>query len=194
MLTRLALLPLNRLLQEQAWAGDLLRPHAGKGAELAIGNASLKFLVSIVSDSAQLEALPADTPIAVRIALPASALTQLPLSVETLTQQAQISGDAGFAEVISQLLRHLRPDVGAALSPLIGQVLAHRVEQGATRVAAGAQDAVQRVTSNVREYVGEGVAPAVSRSELAQWSADIARFEQQLQQLETRAARLTETR
>ena len=188
MLTRLALLPINRMLEQQAWASTQLKPHAGKGAEFGIGDTTLRVRVT---DAGLLEPLADELAPAVRITLPAQALVQqLPPDTEALVRQAQISGDAGFAETLSQLLRHLRPDLGAALTPVIGPALAHRVERISGQLAHGMQDAVQRASANLREYVGEGTAPAVSQATFSQFRNDVQQLSAQLDQLETRAARL----
>ncbi|MDB5802583.1 MAG: sterol-binding protein [Rhodocyclales bacterium] len=183
MLQSLLLRPLNRLLKGEAWASDLLKPHAGKGAELKIGSVRLRMLVT---ESGQLEALAADVEPDVRIALPASALVNLSDGADQLTRHATVSGDAGFAETISLLLKHLRPDVGAALSPMLGDVIAHRVETGLTRASTTARQAAANLGANIVEYVRDEHTLVVKRDELVDWRTELSELESALRRLEKR--------
>lgn len=179
--------PLNRLIRSESWARLLLQGHAGKGAELQVGPARLSFLIG---EEGLLVPLGGDVAPAVCISLPAEALGELLTGgPEALVARARISGDAGLADALSRLLRHLRPDLGAALSPVLGRVLAHRVEQGAGKALSVLQDGAQRAAANVREYLSEGVAPVVTRSEFQQL-ADAGRdLSARLDRLESRLPR-----
>ena len=187
MLQSFLLRPLNRLLKGEAWARDLLKPHAGKGAELTIAGATVRMRVT---DSGQVEPLAAGIEPAVRIALPAAALANLPEGADQLTRHATVSGDAGFAETISLLLKHLRPDVGAALSPVLGDVLAHRVETGLARASAGTQQLARNLGANLVEYVRDEQALVVQQEELADWRTEMAAAQESLGRLEKRISRL----
>lgn len=168
----LLLLPLNQLLRSQPWAAEQLRTHRGKGCEFEVGSFTLRLRVT---EAGGFEMLPADVAPAVRLSLPAAALGDLPDGVDVLVKQATVSGDAGFAETLSQLLRHLRPDLGAALEPVLGRVAANRIEQMATKCADILLDSARRAAANLREYAGEGVAPVVSRGEFEGFVAELRR-------------------
>ncbi len=183
MLQTFLLRPLNRLLKGEAWASDLLKPHAGKGAALSMGGIDLRVRVT---DAGQLEPLAADIGPAVCISLPPAALLDLQDGADQLTQQATVSGDAGFAETISLLLKHLRPDVGAALSPLFGDVIAHRVETGLSRVNAGAQQAARNLNANVIEYIRDEQRLVVVREELNDWRNELDELQRAMARLEKR--------
>ena len=187
MLQSLWLRPLNRLLKGEAWASELLKPHAGKGAELTIGGVALRVCVT---DSGQLESLAEDAEPAVRLALPAAALVNLQDGADQLTRHATVSGDAGFAETISLLLKHLRPDIGAALSPMLGDVLAHRVETGLSRASAGAQQVARSLGANLVEYVRDEQGLVVQQVELTDWRTEMAATQERLGKLEKRISQL----
>lgn len=187
MLRALLLSPLNRLLKGESWAADMLKPHAGKGAELSVGSLALRFQVT---DDGLVEGLAAEVEPAVTIALPAGALAHLSGGPEQLTRHATIVGDAGFAETISLLLKHLRPDVGAALSPVLGDVLAHRIETGLSRAGTEARRLVQHVQGNIVEYVRDEQGLVVQQDELASWRADMTAAQDELSKLEKRIAQL----
>ncbi|HSD37310.1 MAG TPA: hypothetical protein VLC92_07355 [Rhodocyclaceae bacterium] len=188
MLQALWLGPLNRLLKGETWAGDLLKPHAGKGAELCVGGVTLRMRVT---DVGLVEALASGAEPAVRIALPATALANLQDGTDQLTQHATVSGDAGFAETISQLLKHLRPDIGAALSPFTGDVLAHRVETSLARASAHAQQLARNLGSNLVEYVRDEQGLVVQQDELVSWRSEVAAAQESLGRLEKRISQIS---
>jgi ubiquinone biosynthesis accessory factor UbiJ len=179
--------PLNRLLKGEAWASDLLKPHAGKGAELTLGGVSLRMRVT---DAGLVEPLASDAEPAVRIALPAAALATLQDGPDQLTQHATISGDAGFAETISQLLKHLRPDIGAALSPVMGDVLAHRIESGLARANASARQLARSLGTNLVEYVRDEQGLVVQQDELLAWRSELTAAQETLGRLEKRISQI----
>ena len=187
MLQALLLGPLNRLLKGEAWASDLLKPHAGKGAELVLGAFSLRVRVT---DAGLVEPLASDAETTVRIALPATALAALQDGAEQLTKHATISGDAGFAETISQLLKHLRPDIGAALAPVVGDVLAHRLETGLSRASASAQQLARNLSANLVEYVRDEQGLVVQQNELTAWRNEMTAAQDSLGRLEKRVSQL----
>lgn len=188
MLQSFLLRALNRLLQGEAWASDLLKVHAGKGAVLTVGGLSLRILVT---EAGLLQSLTSDAEPAVRIDLPASALIKLRDGADQLTAHAHIIGDAGFAETIAQLLKYLRPDVGAALSPLLGDALAHRAETGLAKASASAQQITRNLSANIVEYLRDEQAWVVQQDELAGWRAEMGAAEEQLGRLEKRIALLS---
>ncbi|MDB5813980.1 MAG: sterol-binding protein [Rhodocyclales bacterium] len=183
MLQSFLLLPLNRLLKGEAWASDLLKPHAGKGALLIVGGVSLRVCVT---EAGLLEPLPADVEPAVCLTLPASALATLSDGADQLTKHATVSGDAGFAETISLLLKHLRPDVGAALSPVLGDVIAHRVETGLSHIGASVRQVASNFGANAVEYVRDEQALVVTQDELVDWRKALGDLESALNRLEKR--------
>ncbi|MFT3735362.1 MAG: hypothetical protein QM776_10095 [Rhodocyclaceae bacterium] len=187
MLDQLLLQPLNRLIRSENWARLLLQGHAGKGAELKIGPATLRFLIA---DDGLLLPLADGVAPAVCISMPADALGDL-LSggPDALVARAQLSGDAGLADALARLIRHLRPDLGAALSPVLGRVLANRVEQGAGKALATLQDGAQRLSANLREYLAEGVAPAITQRELESLAEGNRALAARLDRLEARLPR-----
>jgi ubiquinone biosynthesis accessory factor UbiJ len=182
-----ALRPINHLLQSADWARKALTEHAGKGAEVTVAGLSLRMQVGA---HGELEPLAAEQQPAVRIELPAAALAALPASTAELVGQARIEGDAGFAETIALLARHLRPDIGGALSPVMGQALAHRVERGLEQLLYNAQDGARRLGQNLREYAAETQAPTVARAEFEAFSESLQEVQEAVRKLRQRVERL----
>lgn len=180
-------LALTPLLHQQPWARERLRPHAGKIAELGSGLVSSRVQVT---PEGGLSAAPAGAQANLRIHLPARALASLLDGPEALSRQAQVQGDAAFAETVAELLRHLRPDLGAALAPYVGDALAHRAEtSGAALIQAG-QDTAKRLAGNVHEYISEEMYWTVKQFEAQNLQADLNSLRDDLARLEKRVQKL----
>ncbi|HEX5127937.1 MAG TPA: hypothetical protein VFW00_14420, partial [Rhodocyclaceae bacterium] len=127
----------------------------------------------------------------VSIELPPEALPHLFDGVDAFGRHARVNGDAHFAETIAQLLRHLRPDLGAALSPIFGDILAHRLERGFDTAINNAQNVARNLGANILEYVREEKALVVKRGELENWNLELARLRDDLARLEKRMERIS---
>lgn len=187
MIATLALPLINRLLGQQDWAAQELRPHAGKHLRIAMGGMALQ---CAINDEGQLIRSPADAELAVSIQLPVQALSQLGDGIDGISRHARIEGDAQLAETIAHLLRHLRPDIGATLSPLFGDVVAQRIDDGIGSLAAALADSSQRVGTNLRDYLVNESPSLVDQHTLADFSKDVRRLRDDLARLEKRIERL----
>lgn len=187
MLSFVALPLLNRLLTQQAWARELLRPHAGKSAQLSLSGMRLAFRVA--QDGALVAAPDAEN-IDVSIEVPASALPHLADGVGELSARARVSGDAGFAEAIGRLLRELRPDIGAACAPFVGNILANRIEQGLGTVTQFLQRASAGLRENALEYLRDESQLTIGGPELDGFARELAALRDDLSRLDKRIARL----
>lgn len=118
---------INRMLAQQDWARERLHEHVGQMLALECGPLNWRWLVV---EDAHLRRADQAMEASVSLRLPTAAVQAwLGGTSEDLAHHVEISGNARFVETISLLLEYLRPDVGAALSPFLGDVLAHRVEQ-----------------------------------------------------------------
>lgn len=183
---------LNRMLEDQPRLRAELARHAGKQFSLSVGGLSL---CAAIGDVGALEAGQTARPSDVEVSLPVAALSQLLEGREALQAQARISGDAALAELLPRLAESLRPDVGAWLSPVLGDIVANRVEQGFAALAALGRRGFDGLSANIGEYLREEGALAVSTSEgeahrdaLARLQADLAKAEARVAQLEGRRA------
>lgn len=179
---------LNRLIDAQPALRALLVPHAGKQAALSIGGLGLRFAIAPAGQLAQAEA--GRTP-DVSIDIPASALPYLAEGTTALQARAQVSGDAGLADVLGRLAGGLRPDIGGWLSPVLGDILANRVEQGLQALAGVATRGVSGLAANVSEYLQEESRLVVRAAELQGQTAERTQLDERLAALERRLARLT---
>lgn len=141
MFAYLPLALINRLLGAEAWAAELLRPHAGQTALLDIAGLRLRFTVN---ENLRLQAAAADVRETLILRITTEALAELLDKPTALSQHAHIEGNAAFAETLGTLLQHLRPDLAGHFSPWLGDVFATRLARtlhsaGTTLLATGKQ-------------------------------------------------------
>src|SRR5690606_31417475 len=90
----------------------------------------------------------------VTLTLPAENLTELPAilrrgDTDEITALLHIQGDAGLAQIVSELARGLRWDAEDDLARLVGDVAAVRLMGAARNLAKGAELSVTRLGENM---------------------------------------------
>ena len=154
---RIAGTALNALLKREAWARERLVRHAGKTARLVVG----RFTTSLTFTS-EGYTQPADAAIVpdVTVTLNAEKLTLGGLLAmressdgSAIMDITHISGDAGLAQVVGDLARHLRWDVEDELAQKIGDIPAARLTQGVRTFAQNLRATGTNLANNVAEYL-----------------------------------------
>lgn len=179
----------NRLLEGERWARVMLQRHAGHTAAIDFAGIRMRFSVSgegllapVVGDEVAPD---------VQIILPATALPYLTSGMAEMGRHAQVIGNAHFAETIQTLARYLRPDIAAALSPLVGDAIAHRVGEGVEMAMRSLERSARNLGQNVVEHFRDEQAMLVRQSEWQSFSRAVATMRDDVARLEKRLERLT---
>lgn len=188
MLLPLAIVALNHLLGQAAWASDKLKPHAGRVALLVSGPVALR--LQIESDGRFAEAAQASVPDAT-IELPTAALPQAFHGFDAVSRRVAVSGNAEFAETLGYVLRNLRWDAEEDLSRFVGDIAAHRMASGLKEFLDWQQAGLRSLAASTADYLAEERA-LLLRSATATALAnetdalrdDLARLEKRLDKLE----------
>lgn len=184
----LSLNAINRLLRSESWASVLLKQHAGQTALIEVAGIDLHFMIS---DEGLLLAPPKHNGEPdVQIVVPASALPSLAEGMENLSRHAHVSGNAQLAETLQTVMKYLRPDLGAALSPFFGDALAHRIERTTIALATGAVRSARNAGENILEYVRDEKGVLTRHDALEEFSREVARMRDDVARLEKRLERV----
>jgi len=183
---------LNRLLRREGWARERLARHAGKTVRFTAGNRTVG--LAIQSDGCVQASDPAVLP-DVTLTVPAEKLAGLPgalrsADADALTALLHIHGDAGLAQVVSELARGLRWDIEDDLARVVGDVAALRIVRGGKALARGAQRSADRLAGNLSEYLSQESQQVLGRPAFEDWRDRLQATQQRLQRLEGRVARL----
>ncbi|WP_397473935.1 SCP2 domain-containing protein [Pusillimonas sp.] len=183
---------LNSLLRREDWAKERLERHAGKSVRFVA--APWQISLSIRADGlveASDQAIVPD----VTLTLPGDKLAQVPAilrrgDTDEITALLHIQGDAGLAQVVSELARGLRWDAEDDLARVVGDVAAVRLMGVARGLAKGAERSVTRMAENVGEYLAEENPQVLGRYAFEDWRGRLDAMGQRLLQLERRVERL----
>ena len=183
---------LNALLDREDWARERLRSYSGKTVSLVVGRLQL---VYTISSQGKLElGHPAVVP-DVTLTLPQDKLPELPQVLQDgdfsrVAQLMHVQGEAGLANLVSDLAANLRWDAEHDLAKIVGDVMAVRLFSGARRAFFGLRDLGQRLVGNASEYLTEESALLVTRPELERMRERSGGLAQRLDELERRLNRL----
>lgn len=183
---------LNALLDREDWARERLRSHAGKTVSLIVGRLQLVYTIS--SQGKLEQGHPAVVP-DVTLTLPQHKLPELPQILQDgdfsrVAQLMHVQGEAGLANLVSDLAANLRWDAEHDLAKIVGDVMAVRLFSGARRAVSGLRDLGQRLAGNASEYLTEESALLVTRPELERMREQSAGLVQRLDELDQRLKRL----
>lgn len=167
----LALRAFNALLRREDWARHRLSPYAGKSLRFSLG--AWSFNVTISSEG-ELHLSDAAVVPDVSISLPPGRHTELlglwrEGRLSQISSVMHIQGDAGLAQLVSDLARDLRWDAEDDLSRVIGDVAAVRVLGGLHALGSGLRQAARHGQENIVEYLGEESGLLVQRQEFDAW-------------------------
>lgn len=185
----------NALLRREEWARERLLRHAGKTVRLAAGGfqASLTITSEGHANVADLAVVPNVTVTLATEKLTLAHVLSMRSSPDgdALMDITHISGDAGLAQVVGELARHLRWDIQDELATRIGDVPAMRLTQAAQALVHGARTAGQRLVGNVAEYLSEERRVLVGKPLFDDHCQELAQTVQALDALDARLKRLT---
>ena len=179
----------NRVLADYPLAREQLRPHAGKSIAATIGPLECRLRITVDGLAEMIgegnDALPD-----VSFHIPLALLSQLVQKNEAAFSQVVFAGDSEFASLLSTLARNIEWDIEEDLSKFFGDIAAHRIVDTAKRTHEWRQDATQRFTENIAEYLTEERRAFITRHDLEAFSLanealrdDVARLEARLDNL-----------
>ncbi|WP_407279342.1 SCP2 sterol-binding domain-containing protein [Aromatoleum evansii] len=186
--TRGALAAINHLLARANWARERLAPHAGRCARLSADPVALAF--GIDTDGYLVDAADGRAP-DVTLSLPFSALPGLAGGdANKLMNAVRIEGSAELADALGFVFRNLRWDAEEDLSRVFGDIVAHRMVEGAASLRRMHERAWAGLTGNLAEYLAEEQQALVTRAALASFGDELRILRDDLARLDKRLGRL----
>ena len=187
MLVDAALTFCNRILTQEDWARGRLKPHAGLNARLNAG--ALSFFCTITAHGFLRRAQP-DAEADVQIDLPGDQLWRLSEGRDAQLSIARISGRADLADTLGFLLRNLRLDLAAELSPWIGDIFAARLAKGLGALATAHVRSIDALARNWVEHLRDETRALPAAPEFSAWHTAVVGLASAADTLDRRIARL----
>lgn len=182
-----AIVAVNHVLGQAAWAREKLAPFAGHVARLSMPPLDAAF---VVLEDGRITAPAPDTEAEVTITLPATAPLLALQGHDAVMRAARLEGSAEFAETLGFVIRHLRWDAEEDLSKVVGDIAAHRLVDTAKKAAAWQQRAARSVAENLAEYFTEEQPLIARQHAIADFARDVDTLRDDLARLEKRVQRL----
>lgn len=177
----------NHLLREEPWASARLRPFAGRRVRLVCGSFDERLAIT---DGGLFEADKTEGEPVLTLTLPADAPLRVLLDRGAVERDLKLDGAADLAEALGFVLRNLEWDIEADLTPLVGDLAAHRLVAEGRRLAAVAPDWLGRFAANLGSVLADSPAPLVSRPEFERLRRDLGALEAVVDRLDDRLKRL----
>ncbi len=179
----------NRVLSDYPLAREQLARHAGKTIAAGIGPLDCRLRVT-ADGTTELIGDGSDIVPDITFQIPLSLLPRLMQREEAAYREVVFSGDSEFAGLLSTLAREMEWDIEEDLSKLVGDIAAHRIVDTVRRTHEWRQDATQRFTENVAEYLTEERRAFITKNDLETLALaneslrdDVARLEARLGKL-----------
>ncbi|MEO8102601.1 MAG: hypothetical protein ABI790_08745 [Betaproteobacteria bacterium] len=176
----------NRVLSDYPLAREALAQHTGKSIKAGIGPFDVRLRVT-PDGWTEMVGEGGDIQPDVTFRIPLSLLPRLAQREEAAYREIVFSGDSEFAAFLSGLVREIEWDIEEDLSRLVGDIAAHRIVDTVKRTHEWRQDATQRFTENVAEYLTEEKRAFITQNDLEILARanetlrdDIARLESRL--------------
>ena len=178
----------NHVLEPAPWARAKLSAHAGKVALFDVFPARLAFAVAA---DGRLQPAPQEAAPAVTIRLTHLTLLEVLADGEEAWRKAEVTGDADFAAVISQVASNLRWDVEEDLSRVVGDIAAHRMAQAGRAAAAWPKQAAVSMAENAAEFLTEETSLLVTPLQAATFMREVDELRDAVERLDKRIERLS---
>lgn len=176
---------LNHLLERDAGARARLAAYAGRAAQFEL--APFTLLLAIDADGRFTAA--SGTP-DVTIGVDPAALPAALLDPNAVMRNVRLSGDAEFAQTLSQVLQRLRPEPEEELARFVGDAAAVRIVGLMRAAAATAADGAQRLARSATDYLVAENPMLVTRAEADRFATDVSSLRDAVERLDKRLALL----
>jgi ubiquinone biosynthesis protein UbiJ len=179
---------LNHLAERESWARSALKPFAGRSAQFE----AAPFIVVLGVDAEGRFTTASGAP-DVTVSIDPLQVPAALLDPKAMKRNVRLSGDAEFAQALSQVLQRLRPEPEEDLARFVGDAAAVRIVGLIRGALEQARAGGQRLAASTVEYLVTENPMLVARSEAERFSQSVhalrdavERLDKRLQQLEAR--------
>lgn len=184
---------LNRLIVNDPVTHQRLRALDGRAVMVRLEPPGIGLVLSWTDGQMQVQVDPEGPADLALRASPGVLLAQLLRALSGQAPQAhgmQLAGDAELARVLAEVARHYRPDPGALLRPLFGEVIGQSLAEGLAGAAKLARRSLQRLAENGSDYLREESRVLISHSEQSELIDAIETLRDDVERAELRLQRL----
>ncbi len=186
-LAPLYLAPINRLLRQNSWALERLRPFAGKVVRAECFPVTM--LLGI-TEAGEMAAVPAAVP-DVTLRLTPGVMLRLAARDASAWNNIAVEGDPQLAAALNHVARNLRWDVEEDLSRVFGDIAAHRMVQTGRKLDTWGRQGADNLARSFAEYWTEEQPLIAARADVEQFNLDVDALRDDVARLEKRIEHLS---
>jgi len=176
---------LNHLLARETWAREKLTPFAGRRARIEAFPAAV--LLGI-AEAGRFEVATGDPH--VTISVDSAQLPAFFFDPNAILRNVRLSGDAEFAQVLSQVLQNLRPEPEEDLARFVGDAAAVRIVAMLRAIAIQVREGGARLATTTADYFAAENPLLATRDEAERFGRDVADLRNAVERLAKRLERL----
>jgi ubiquinone biosynthesis protein UbiJ len=180
--------PLNRLLRQNSWALEWLRPFAGKGVRIECFPVTM--LLGITEAGEVAVASPEIVP-DVTIQLTPGVMLRLAARDAGAWNNIAVEGDPQLAAALNHIARNLRWDVEEDLSRVFGDIAAHRIVETGRKLDQWGRQGADNLARSFSEYWTEEQPLIANRADVEQFTREVDTLRDDVARLEKRIEQLT---
>jgi ubiquinone biosynthesis accessory factor UbiJ len=188
---------INRVLRDYPLARERLTPHALARVDVHVGPIAAALRITATGQVEPVGEGASDNADAAKVTfhVPLASLPRLIKKDEAAYREIAFTGDSELAHVLSTIARNVEWDIEEDLSQLLGggttaTIVSHRIVNGAKSIANLRDEAGQRFTENMAEYLVHERNAFVVEDDLEQFAVDNETLRDDVARLEARVSRL----
>jgi len=183
----LYLAPVNRLLRQNSWAMERLRPYAGKIVHVECF--PLTLLLGIGEAGETIAASAQNVP-AVTIRLTPGVMLRLAARDASAWNDIAVEGDPQLAAALNHIAHNIRWDVEEDLSRVFGDIAAHRMVEAGRKLDNWGRQGADNLARSFAEYWTEEQPLIANRADVEQFNRDVDALRDDVARVEKRIERL----
>lgn len=179
----LYLAPINRLLRQNSWALERLRPFATKVVRVDCFPLMMRIGIGEAGDAT---AAAPDTAPDVTIQLTPGVMLRLAARDASAWNDIVVEGDPQLAAALNTIARNIRWDIEEDLSRVFGDIAAHRMVETGRKLDTWGRQGADNLARSFAEYWTEEQPLIASRADVEQFIREVDVLRDDLARLEKR--------
>ncbi len=172
---------INRLLRQNSWALERLRPFAGK---VVRADCFPLTLLLAIGDTGEATAVAPETAPDVTIRLTPGVMLRLAARDASAWNDIAVEGDPQLAAALNHVARNLRWDMEEDLSRVFGDIAAHRMVETGHKLDAWGRQGADNLARSFAEYWTEEQPLIAGRADVEQFNRDVDTLRDDVARLE----------
>lgn len=177
---------INRLLRQNSWALEKLRPFVSKVVRVDCFPVSLQMAIA---ETGEVTAAPAGAAPDLTLRVPPGVMLRMAARDADAWNGVTVDGDPQLAAALNQVARNIRWDIEEDLSRVFGDIAAHRMVEAGRKLDQWGRQGADNLARSFAEYWTHEQPLIAGRAEVEQFNRDVDALRDDLARMEKRLER-----